>query len=334
MRARQRLLLALIVLLSVNLVGALGYYWLDYGKITFREAVFMTIITISTVGYGKEWELSPYAEWWTILVIVFGILSVSLAFASLQAMIVGGEFRSVLGRQKLKDKIAKLKDHFIICGFGRMGEHIAVDLIAKGKTVVVIEQDAERTATAADKGIAYVLGNASDEDALEEAGIYSASALVSALRSDADNVFTTLTAHGMREDLPIIARCEEVDTERKLVRAGASRVICPQSIGASRIVNLLARPAVAKLVDITMDATEWEMEEILVPAGSPLAGKSLRELDLRARENTMIVAIHEAGGNSVVNPPPDRVVNPDDVLVAIGPAGSVRQLASKATRDR
>jgi len=147
-------------------------------------------------------------------------------------------------------------------------------------------------------------------------------------------VFTTLTAHGMREELPIIARCEDIDTERKLVRAGASRVICPQSIGASRIVNLLARPAVAKLVDITMDATEWEMEEIFVPAGSPLAGKSLRELDLRARANTMIVAIHEAGGKSVVNPPPDRVVNPDDVLVAIGPAGSVRDLASKATRDR
>lgn len=249
-------------------------------------------------------------------------------------MIVGGEFRSVLGRQKLKDKIAKLNDHFIICGFGRMGEHIAINLVAKGKTVVVIEHDPERTQLAAERGINYVLGNASDEETLEEAGIHHAAALVSALRGDADNVFTTLTAHGMREDLPIIARCEDIDTERKLVRAGASRVICPQSIGASRIVNLLARPAVAKLVDITMDATEWEMEEILVPEGSPLAGKSLRELDLRARANTMIVAIHEAGGKSVVNPPPDRVVNPDDVLVAIGPAGSVRDLASKATRDR
>jgi len=333
MRARNRLFTALVVLLGVNLIGATGYYWLENGGITFRDALFMTVITVSTVGFRMEWDLSPVAKMWTILIILFGVSSVSLAFASLQAMIVGGEFRSVLGRQKLKDKIAKLKDHFIICGFGRMGEHIAVDLVAKGKTVVVIEHDADRTRLAAERGINYVLGNASDEDALEEAGIYQAAALVSALRSDADNVFTTLTAHGMREDLPIIARCEEIDTERKLVRAGASRVICPQSIGASRIVNLLARPAVAKLVDITMDATEWEMEEILVPSGSPLAGRSLRELDLRARANTMIVAIHEADGTSVVNPPPDRVVNADDVLVAIGPAGSVRDLASKATRD-
>ena len=133
----------------------------------------------------------------------------------------------------------------------------------------------------------------------------------------------------MRADLPIIARSEEPDTERKLMRAGASRTICPQSIGASRIVSLLARPAVSKLVDLTMNATEWEMEEILVQKGSKLAGRSIRDLNLRALANLMIVAVHDASGESHVNPGPDYVLNVDDVLVAIGPTGSAQALAGR-----
>jgi len=149
---------------------------------------------------------------------------------------------------------------------------------------------------------------------------------VTVLRGDADNVFVALTAHGIRNDLQIIARSENIDTERKLIRAGATRVICPLSIGAERIVNLLARPAVAKLVDLTMDSTEWELEEILVQEGSDLAGRTLRELDLRQRANMMVVAIHDASGKSHVNPSADHVVNVKDVLVAIGPAGSAKSL--------
>ncbi|MCA9256816.1 MAG: NAD-binding protein, partial [Phycisphaerales bacterium] len=263
MPARQKLLLSILALLGVIFVGSLGYYFIVEG-ISFQQAVFQTVITVSTVGYGKEFNLDARGEWWTILVIIVGVLVVSLAFASLQAMIVGGEFRAVLGRQKLKDRIAKLRGHFIVCGFGRMGSQIAEELVGRGKQVVVVEHKAEHTAKISDQRMSYVLGDAADEKILEDAGIEHASALVTVLRSDADNVFVALTARGMRADLPIIARSEELDTERKLIRAGATRVICPQSIGASRIVNLLARPAVAKLVDLTMDATEWEMEEILV----------------------------------------------------------------------
>ncbi|HPF37039.1 MAG TPA: TrkA family potassium uptake protein [Phycisphaerae bacterium] len=329
MPARQKLLLSILALLGVIFVGSLGYYFIVEG-ISFQQAVFQTVITVSTVGYGKEFNLDARGEWWTILVIIVGVLVVSLAFASLQAMIVGGEFRAVLGRQKLKDRIAKLRGHFIVCGFGRMGSQIAEELVGRGKQVVVVEHKAEHTAKISDQRMSYVLGDAADEKILEDAGIEHASALVTVLRSDADNVFVALTARGMRADLPIIARSEELDTERKLIRAGATRVICPQSIGASRIVNLLARPAVAKLVDLTMDATEWEMEEILVEKGSSLEGKSLKELDLRTRANLMIVAVHDAAGKSHVNPGPNYVVNVNDVLVAIGPAGSAKSLSGRA----
>lgn len=328
MPARQKLLFSILALLGVIFVGAIGYFLIEDG-ITFQQAVFQTVITVSTVGFQKEWPLSAKGEWWTILVIIVGVLVVSLAFASLQAMIVGGEFRAVLGRQKLKDRIAKLRGHFIVCGFGRMGSQIAEELIERGKQVVVVEHKAEQTARISDQSMSYVLGDAADEKVLEDAGIAHAAALVTVLRSDADNVFVALTARGMRADLPIIARSEELDTERKLIRAGATRVICPQSIGASRIVNLLARPAVAKLVDLTMDATEWEMEEILVRKGSSLAGHSLRELDLRSKANLMVVAVHDASGTSRVNPGPDYVVAENDVLVAIGPAGSAKSLSSR-----
>lgn len=328
MPARKKLLFSVFALLGVIFVGAMGYYLIE-DRITFHQAIFQTIITVSTVGFGKEWKLSPAGELWTILVITVGVLVVSLAFASMQAMIVGGEFRAVLGRQKLKDRIAKLRGHFIVCGFGRMGSQIAAELIERGKQVVVIENDPAQTARITDSRMSYVLGDASDDDILEEAGIEHATALVTVLRSDADNVFVTLTARGVRSDLPIIARSEELDTERKLMRAGASRTICPQSIGASRIVNLLARPAVAKLVDLTMDATEWEMEEILVQKGSRLAGRSIRDLDLRSQANLMIVAVHDAEGKSHVNPGPDYVLNVDDVLVAIGPAGSAQTMSGR-----
>lgn len=330
MPARQKLLFSVFALLGVIFIGAVGYYLIVDG-ITFQQAVFQTVITVSTVGYGKEFKLDPSAEWWTILVIAVGVLVVSLAFASMQAMIVGGEFRSILGRQKLKDRIAKLRGHFIVCGFGRMGSQIAAELADRGKHVVIIEHDVEQTARISDQRMHYVLGDAADDKILEEAGIEHASALVTVLRSDADNVFVALTARGLRADLPIIARSEELDTERKLLRAGATRVICPQSIGASRIVNLLARPAVSRLVDLTTDASEWEMEEILVEKGSSLAGKSLRDLDLRTRANLMIVAVHDADGKSHVNPGPNYVVNVNDVLVAIGPAGAAKSVSG---RDR
>lgn len=327
MSARQKLLFSILALLGVLFVGAIGYYLIE-DEISFHQAVFMTVITVSTVGYGKEFDLSPAGELWTISVIIGGILVVSLAFASLQAMIVGGEFRSVMGRQKLRDRIKKMRNHYIVCGFGRMGSQIAHELIERGKQVVIIEIDPDQTAEIADHSMNYILGNASDEDTLNNAGIEHAAALVTVLRGDADNVFVALTARGMRSDLQIIARSENIDTERKLIRAGASRVICPLSIGAERIVNLLARPAVAKLVDLTMDSTEWELEEILIQEGSDMAGQTLRELNLRRRANVMVVAIHDSSGKSHVNPSADQVVNANDVLVAIGPAGAAKSLVT------
>lgn len=326
MTAQKKLLIALFALMTVFLVGTMGYYIIEE-KASFYDAAYMTLITISTVGYSEQWKLSEPARLWTSVVIIFGILVVTLAFASLQAMIVGGELRSVLGRRKLKDRIAKLDGHYIICGYGRMGGLISRDLSAKGNKVVVVDCDEKRTAMVDEDGFDYVLGDAASEKSLDEAGIDRAAGLVTVLRGDADNVFVTLTARGLREELPIIARAEYLDSEPKLKRAGATKVICPQSIGAMRAVNLLARPAVARLVDITMGGEEWEIDELVVQAGSHLEGRTLRDLNLREKAKTMVVAIHSADGKTSINPGPDHKVKVRDVMVVLGPSGTTRALA-------
>ncbi|MFQ5501803.1 MAG: potassium channel family protein [Phycisphaerae bacterium] len=325
MQAQTRLLAALFALVTVFLAGTIGYMAID--QVGFRAASYQTLITISTVGYSEQWDLSRGAHMWTSAIIVFGILVVTVAFASLQAMIVGGELRGVLGRRKLKDRIGKLSGHFIVCGYGRMGSLISRDLGGKGKKVVVIDRDEKRTAAVGEDGFDYVLGDASDEDILREARIERAAGLVTVLRGDADNVFVALIARGMRQDMPIIARGEYLDSESKLKRAGATQVICPQAIGANRAVNLLARPAIASLVDITMGDEEWEIEEVRVQPGSRLMGRSLRDLNLREKAKIMVVAVHSADGETTINPGPEHSIQADDVMVVIGPAGSADTLA-------
>ncbi len=325
MSAQCKLIVALLALLAVFVVGAAGYYLIE--GVPYGQAAYMTIIPLSTVGHRAGGPLPAAGRAWTAAVHVFGILVVTLAFASLQAMIVGGELRGVMGRRKLKDRVGQLSGHTIICGYGRMGSLIAEDLHRRGKKVVVIDTDERRTTTVGEAGLAYVLGDASDDDVLEEARIDRAASLVSVLHGDADNVIVALTARGLRTEMPIIARAENVESEPKLRRAGATKVICPQAIGATRVVNLLARPAVAHLVDITMGDQDWEIEEVLVRPESRLVGKALKDLHLRAEANITVVAVRTDDGETNVSPGPDHVVHAHDVMVVIGPAGAAHSLA-------
>lgn len=325
MSARKKLLLALLALAAVFFVGAGGYRVIEE-DVSFGDAAYMTIITISTVGLGEEWELSSAGKVWTSLIIVFGILVVALAFAALQAMIVGGQLRSVLGRRKLQNQIAKISGHYIVCGYGRVGRLIAENLRHRGEKVVVIDRDDKRTVLAEETGTPYVLGDATDEDVLHSAGLERAAGLVTSLAGDADNVFVALTANGIRKEMPIIARAEHFDSEPKLKRAGATHVVCPQAIGATRMANLLARPAIAHLVDITTAGSEWELDEVLVAPDSRMVGQSLQDLKLRERCNAMVVAITGADGTTKVNPGPEHVVSQGDALVVIGPSGIANAL--------
>lgn len=329
MPANKRLLLAVLALVGVVIVGTLGYELIE--GVSLGDAAFMTLITVSTVGFGEAWPLSAAGRVWTALLIAGGILVVAVAFASLQAMIIRGELRTVLGRRKLEDRIAKLEGHYIVCGYGRMGRLISLGLHERGKQVVVVDNSPDRTVEVGEAGMDYVLGDATDELTLKAAGIEKAAGIVTVLHGDAQNVYTTLTATDVRPDITVIARAEQTTSEHKLKRAGATRVISPQTIGASRIVNLLVRPSVAHVVDVVAGGGEWEIEEFSIPRGSAFVGRSLRDINLRQRSNALVFAISGVAEATRFNPDPATVLAAGDVLIVIGPAGIAEALSELDT---
>ena len=326
MSSRNRFILSLFLLVAVFLVGSLGY-WIIEDDWTFHDAAYMCAITLSTVGYGEVRHLDQAGRYWTIGVITVGIGLVSIAFMSLVAVVVEGEFRTVLGRRIMERQINQLRNHVILCGYGRMGKLVAEDFKAQGIPVVLVERDLDALERAQTHGHLYVRGDATEEATLEQAGIARARALIATLSMDSDNIFVTLTARGMRSDLKIIARAEQPATQVKLERAGADRVVCPQVIGAVKITNSLTRPTVVDFVEAASKGLELEMDEYVVAADSGIVGKSLKDAQLRQRTGAMVVAIKRAGGQTIFGPGADEKIQPNDSLILIGPEGVSIRLA-------
>ena len=325
MSARRRLILSVSALACVFVVGSLGYVVLEDG-VSFATAAYMTIITISTVGYGETWTLDPAGRIWTILVIIFGIGTASLSFSSLFTVLVSGEIRAIRGRLRMQGDIDRMTDHVIVCGYGRMGALAAEDLARQSIPVVVVESDERVLQQLEDAKRPYVRGDATEDDTLRKAGLMRARCLVSTLPSDADNVYVTLSARGLRPDLRIIARAEQAPTEVKLLRAGADSVVCPQVIGASRIANLVARPHVVEFVEVAAKGVELEISEYVVGPDSFVKDKTLRESNLRQRSGGIVVAIKRADGETLFQPEPDESIHERDALVVIGTSGVSERL--------
>jgi voltage-gated potassium channel len=302
-----------------------GYVLLEEG-VTVSDAAYMTILTISTVGLGEVWELDSAGKIWTSIIILFGVGSASLALSSLFTLLVSGEMRAIRGRLRMQTEINRLSDHVIVCGYGRMGALTTADLISLGYSVVVIETDPKRTSLLEEEKIPYVFGDATEDETLRKAGIERARALVSTLPSDADSVYVTLSARGMRSDLTIVSRAEQPGTEVKLARAGADRVVCPQIIGAHRISNLIAKPHVVDFVEVAAKGAELEISEYVVGPGSAVKDKTLRESGLRSRSGGMVVAVKRADGAMVFSPGPDISIGESDTLVVIGTTGVSERL--------
>lgn len=326
MTSRNRLLVSLAVLGTVFWVGVAGYLFLD-DDLTLLDAIYMVAITLSTVGYREVTDRTPAIEIWTVLIITVGVVATMIALGSVTGMIVGGEVGRMIGGRRLESRIKLMKGHTIVCGLGRMGMLLVKQLREARVPVVVIERDLQVCRQAEELELTYVVGDATDEDALERAGIARAKSLVTVLRSDADNVFATLTARGMRPDMFIVARAEQFSAEPKLRRAGANRVISPQAIGAERIANVLTRPHLVDFVEVAAKGLDFEMDAVDISASSPVAGQTLRQANLRATANVMVVAIRKPDGETRFNPPADEVLSPKDTLITIGPAGAAARLA-------
>ncbi len=324
MAPSTRLVGAVIVLVGVFLTGVIGFVLIEH--VPLFDAIYFTAITLSTVGFGETFPLSPAGRVWTLVVITLGITTVSTAFTSLVAMVVRGEIRSLVGSRKVQSSIARLADHTILCGFGRMGALAAADLAELGHPLVVLENNPNRRQELADSGHLYIIGDATEEDVLQAAGLTRAKALVTMLPHDVDNVFVTLTAHSLCPDLLIIARAEQPNAESKLKRAGASRVICPQSIGAGKITSILTRPHVVDFFEVAAKGVDLEMDGYTLSERSPLCGDSIGKAQLRSRADAMVVAIRRPDGQTVYNPAPETTLHAHDTLVVIGPRGVSKRL--------
>jgi voltage-gated potassium channel len=314
----KKLYISLLLLISVIAFGTLGYHYFE--DMTFFDAFYQTIITITTVGFSEIKPLSTEGRTITIFIIVTGIGTVTYSLGQLVGILVEGELGKFFGRKKLAKQIADLKDHFIVCGFGRIGKIICDELQADNIDFVIIEEDLSVVEELERKEMLFILMNATSDEALMEAGIMKARGLVTAVSSDADNVFITLTAKGFRPDIFILARSSDEKNESKLIRAGASHVVSPYLIGGRRMAQVLKRPTVVDFIDIATMGNKMGlmMEEATVGRTSGLIGQTIIESNLRQNYGVIIVAIKKQHGEMVFNPMPSEKLEQGDVIVVIG----------------
>jgi voltage-gated potassium channel len=312
-----RLKLSIFLLLTVLVSGTAGYRWIEGWPLL--ESFYMTVITVSTVGFQEVAPLSREGLLFTVLLIGFGVTAVALSITSLFEYFVLRGLTGLFGRNTMDKQIGKLSGHTIVCGYGRTGFYIVRDLREMKKPLVVIESDPERVALLQEEGIYHVQGDAGDEGVLEEAGLGRAASLVATLANDADNLFVTLSARSINNGLQIIARVEDPANGRKFMKAGATQVVSPFSAGANRMVQLLTRPAVVDLIELVTGRENLALEvcEIKVDSRSDLAHKSLAEARVRQTLGCMVVAVKRPAGEALFDPDPQFRLQPGDVLVAI-----------------
>ena len=314
----KKLRISLTLLIAVLAFGTVSYYFVE--GMGFFDAFYMTIITISTVGFSEIAPLSPLGRVITIVIISTGIIIGAYTIGMVMRVFIEGELKKSFGRKKMEKQITKLRDHYIICGFGRIGELICRELYASGIDFVVIENDPQVIDQLESTGFLFYPMDSRSEEALITAGVMDAKGLVTAVTSDADNVFIILTAKGLRPDLFVLSRSSKVKNEGKLIRAGASRVVSPYLIGGRRMAQILIKPTVTDFIDIAMMDNNLDllMEEARISPSSKLVGKNLIESNLRQDYGVIIVAIKKKMGQMIFNPVPTEKLESEDILVVLG----------------
>ena len=322
----RKLRYSLMMLAALVAFGTIGYYFFEHMPIF--DAFYMTIITISTVGFSEIVPLTKVGRSITVVVIILGISVGTYTVGIIVQWLVEGELQKIFGRRKLQKQIADLKNHFIICGFGRIGHIICKELFEDSIKFVVIEKDAAAIEDLISLKYLCLEMDATNEDALLAGGIMNARGLVTAVNSDANNVFITLTAKGLRPDIFVLARASEERNEEKLLKAGATRVVSPYLIGARRMAHVLKRPTVVDFLDIATMGNHLGliMEEAEVGHKSGFIGKNLIESQLRQDFGVIIVAIKKKSGHMVFNPAPIEKLEAGDVIVVIGQKGDLKRM--------
>ena len=317
------------MLISIIAAGTLGYVVIEGWSVW--DGLYMAVTTVATVGFREVHPMSRAGEAFTLLLIVSGVGTAFYSATLLATHIVEGGLRRRLVERRQKRMIENLRDHFILCGYGRIGSLIADELQQQNVPFVVIEKDPERVTRLMERGLPAVAADASHEDVLVRVGIHRARGLIAAVGTDAENVYAVLTARVTRPDLFVIARVESDDAEHKLRRAGADRVISPYHIGASHMAQTALRPAVVDFVQLATSSghLDLSMEQVRIHDGSGLVGQTILDAGIRQRFGVIVVAIRRADGTMDFNPAPDATIRAGDEMVVLGRPQSVKALGEQ-----
>jgi voltage-gated potassium channel len=319
---------AVALLFCIVLAGAAGYHWLQGWS--WWRAFFVTVAAVTTVELPPG--LTRGAQAFTVVLLLSGVGAALYTFTLLATIVVEGGLPKRLARRRLARMIEKLTDHFIICGYGRIGSIVARQFRRQQVSFVIVERDPERTQAAITEGMLAVEADASDEEVLKRVGVERARGLIAVVGTDAQNVYTVLSARVMRPDLFIVGRAETDDATVKLKRAGADRVLSPYQIGGLQIAQTALRPAVVDFVELatSSDNLELMMEEIAVKAESGLVRRTIRDANLRQRFGVIVVGIQRRAGGMEFNPEPETTIGGGDKLVVLGRPDSLKRLEAEA----
>ncbi|MCG6893201.1 MAG: potassium channel protein [Desulfobacteraceae bacterium] len=324
---RQTVIFAALSIVLM-MVGSFGYMIIEgWG---FMDSLYMTIITLATVGYGEVNPVGFHGRIFTIILILLGVGFFLYVAGNVIQFLVEGRIRLVLGRRKLDTQINRLRGHYIICGYGRIGRVLARFLIARYIDVVVIERNQNRVPRLDEDDILYIIGDAKDEAVLEKAGIQRAKGIITSVATDADNVFLVIIAKQLNPDLFIVARAEQNSVKKTLLAAGADKVISPYDLGARRMAHAILRPTVIQFLEMAFadDSIDIQIEEIRIKPDSKMAGLTMKDSGIRQKYDLMIMVIRKPDGSMVFNPKADTVMEAGDVMVVVGSAKSIQRLDS------
>ncbi len=323
---KKRVITAITLVFAVLFIGVMGYHLIE--RWNFLDSLYMTVITLATIGYGETHPLSTNGRIFTIFLIFSGISIIGYSLSVIASFIIEGELAGIIGRRRMQKEMEKLSNHYILCGAGETGRCIAEEFARTKTPFVVIELNPNKMENIGSLGAPFIVGDATKDAVLLSAGIKRAQGLVSSLHNDKDNVFVVLTARGLNKNLRIVSRVIEQESEHKLRIAGADTVVSPNAIGGLRMASVLIRPTVVGFLDLMMrEQNTIRIEEIKLSKDTSMIGKSLKFSDIGHKTGLIVIAIKRfKSDNYIYNPKPETLFEPEDILVVMGDITQVQAL--------
>lgn len=329
----RKLLFAVVAMVLSLMIGVIGYYILE--GFSFLESLYMSVITISTVGFSEVKPLTTGGKIFTIFYIIMNLGIFAYVVSTISTYLFEGELQKIYSNFIIGREVKKMKNHVIVCGFGRNGVKAAEELYKSRKDFIIIEEEAERIAMSRYKDFQFIKGDATLDEILLEAGIQKAHTIITTLPKDSDNVFITLTARELNPAINIISRASEEKSEKKLIRAGANFVVMPETLGGLHMAQIITNPYVIEFLDVingvgtdNLSLHDFSYDNFR----EDCQGKSLRELDIRKRSGATVIAIKHPEKGFIFNPNPDNQLSDREILIALGTADSIEKFKSEYIR--